>query len=158
MTSALIELRNFSRVFTTDTVATHAVEDINLSIRPGEYVSIEGPSGCCKSTLLHLLGLLDEPSSGEYRLSGVPTAEIDAEERARLRNRHIGFVFQSFNLIPEMSVAVKVMLPLLYRPGVTADSQRELALEALEKAGGGERANRRPARWSGRHERRGVTT
>src|SRR5690625_309406 len=91
MTSALIELRNFSRVFTTDTVETHAVEDINLSIRPGEYVSIEGPSGCGKSTLLHLLGLLDEPSSGEYRLSGVPTAEIDAEER-RSEERRVASV------------------------------------------------------------------
>src|SRR5690625_4632461 len=141
MTSALIELRNFSRVFTTDTVETHAVEDINLSIRPGEYVSIEGPSGCGKSTLLHLLGLLDEPSSGEYRLSGVPTAEIDAEERARLRNRHIGFVFQSFNLIPEMSVADNVMLPLLYRPGVKAGEQRGLALEARAHVGLGKRAD-----------------
>jgi len=154
MTSALIELRNFSRVFTTDTVETHAVEDINLSIRPGEYVSIEGPSGCGKSTLLHLLGLLDEPSSGEYRLSGVPTAEIDAEERARLRNRHIGFVFQSFNLIPEMSVADNVMLPLLYRPGVKADAQRDLALEALEKVGLGKRADHRPAQLSGGQQQR----
>lgn len=154
MTSALIELRNFSRVFTTDTVVTHAVEDINLSIRPGEYVSIEGPSGCGKSTLLHLLGLLDEPSSGEYRLSGVPTAEIDAEERARLRNRHIGFVFQSFNLIPEMTVADNVMLPLLYRPGVRADAQRDLALEALEKVGLSKRANHRPAQLSGGQQQR----
>jgi len=154
MTSALIELRNFSRVFTTDTVETHAVEGINLSIRPGEYVSIEGPSGCGKSTLLHLLGLLDEPSSGEYRLSGVPTAEIDAEERARLRNRHIGFVFQSFNLIPEMSVADNVMLPLLYRPGVKADAQRDLALEALEKVGLGKRADHRPAQLSGGQQQR----
>src|SRR5690625_2163813 len=109
MTSALIELRNFSRVFTTDTVETHAVEDINLSIRPGEYVSIEGPSGCGKSTLLHLLGLLDEPSSGEYRLSGVPTAEIDAEERARLGNREIGFVFQSCNRIAVMRGRARVV-------------------------------------------------
>ncbi|MCH8477640.1 MAG: ATP-binding cassette domain-containing protein [Wenzhouxiangella sp.] len=94
--AALIQLSQLSRIFTTDTLETHAVAGIDLEIGRGEYVSIEGPSGCGKSTLLHLLGLLDEPSAGEYRLAGVPITEIDAEERARLRNREIGFVFQSF--------------------------------------------------------------
>lgn len=154
MTQSLIELRNLSRIYTTATLETHAVEGIDLDIRSGEYISIEGPSGCGKSTLLHLLGLLDEPSSGEYRLSGVPTAEIDGEERARLRNQHIGFVFQSFNLIPEMTVADNVMLPLIYRPGLSAATRSARALAALEKVSLGERAYHQPAQLSGGQQQR----
>jgi len=150
----LIELRALSRIFTTDTLETHAVSNIDLEIGSGEYIAIEGPSGCGKSTLLHLLGLLDDPSDGQYRLAGVPTAEIDAEERARLRNQYIGFVFQSFNLITEMTVAENVMLPLLYRPGLNAASRRQMADRALEKVGMLDRINHRPAQLSGGQQQR----
>lgn len=150
----LIQLSKVSRIFTTDTLETHAVAEIDLVIGRGEYVSIEGPSGCGKSTLLHLLGLLDEPSRGEYRLAGVPTTEIDAEERARLRNRKIGFVFQSFNLIPEMTVAENVALPLIYRSGLKPSERTELAQQALARVNMTERAAHRPAQLSGGQQQR----
>ncbi len=152
--SPLIQLSKFSRIFTTDTLETHAVAEIDLEIGRGEYVSIEGPSGCGKSTLLHLLGLLDEPSRGEYRLAGVPITEIDAEERARLRNREIGFVFQSFNLIPEMTVAENVALPLIYRAGMRPSERRERAREALGRVNMTERADHRPSQLSGGQQQR----
>ncbi|MCC5866489.1 MAG: ABC transporter ATP-binding protein [Wenzhouxiangella sp.] len=152
--TALIQLSKLSRIFTTDTLETHAIAGIDLEIGRGEYVSIEGPSGCGKSTLLHLLGLLDEPSGGEYRLAGVPITEIDAEERARLRNREIGFVFQSFNLIPEMTVAENVALPLVYRPGLKAGEITDRARAALARVNMTERADHRPAQLSGGQQQR----
>jgi len=151
---ALIRLENLRRVYTTETLETHALAGIDLEIRRGEYVTIEGPSGSGKSTLLTILGLLDEPTSGEYRLAGVPVTEIDAEERARLRNREIGFVFQSFNLIPEMSVAENVALPLLYRPGVSAADQRSAVAEALERVNMTARAEHKPSQLSGGQQQR----
>jgi len=151
---ALIRLENLRRVYTTETLETHALAGIDLEIRRGEYVTIEGPSGSGKSTLLTILGLLDEPTSGEYRLAGVPVTEIDAEERARLRNREIGFVFQSFNLIPEMSVAENVALPLLYRPGVSAADQRSAVAEALERVNMTPRAEHKPSQLSGGQQQR----
>ena len=150
----LIRLENLRRVYTTETLETHALAGIDLEIRRGEYVTIEGPSGSGKSTLLTILGLLDEPSSGEYRLAGVPVTEIDAEERARLRNREIGFVFQSFNLIPEMSVAENVALPLLYRPGVSAAEQRTAVAEALERVNMTPRGEHKPSQLSGGQQQR----
>jgi putative ABC transport system ATP-binding protein len=152
--AALIRLENLSRVYFTETLETHALADINLDIPRGEYVAIEGPSGSGKSTLLTVLGLLDTPTSGEYRLAGVPVAHIDAEERARLRNREIGFVFQSFNLIPEMTVAENVGVPLLYRPGVSAAEQRDAVAAALARVDMTARAQHKPSQLSGGQQQR----
>jgi len=153
-TQPLIRLVNLSRVYRTETLETHALSNIDLEIQRGEYVTIEGPSGSGKSTLLTLLGLLDAPTSGEYELAGVPVAKIDAEERARLRNREIGFVFQAFNLIPEMTVAENVGVPLLYRAGVTAAEQKAAVAEALERVGMTARAEHRPSQLSGGQQQR----
>ncbi len=150
----LIELQQLRRVYTTEEVETHALGGIDLAIGRGEYVTIEGPSGCGKSTLLTVLGLLDEPTSGEYVLAGVPVSRIDAEERARLRNREIGFVFQSFNLIPEMTVAENVGLPLTYRSGVGAAGSKQAVATALERVNMGHRAGHLPAQLSGGQQQR----
>ena len=150
----LIVLRELRRVYTTETLETHALGGIDLTIDRGEYVTIEGPSGCGKSTLLTVLGLLDEPTSGEYTLSGVPVSEIDAEERARLRNREIGFIFQAFNLIPEMSVAENVGLPLTYRKGVGKDEYKSAITAALEKVNMAHRAEHLPNQLSGGQQQR----
>ena len=151
---ALIQLKNLCRVYQTEALETHAVAGIDLEIQRGEYVTIEGPSGCGKSTLLTVLGLLDEPTSGMYRLANFPVTAIDPEERARLRNREIGFVFQSFNLIPEMTVAENVALPLLYRFGLGGDEQRRAATEALERVNMTDRAHHRPSQLSGGQQQR----
>jgi putative ABC transport system ATP-binding protein len=150
----LIVLRELRRIYSTETVETHALGGIDLAIERGEYVTIEGPSGCGKSTLLTVLGLLDEPTSGEYELAGVPVSEIDAEERARLRNREIGFVFQAFNLIPEMTVAENVGLPLTYRDGVSKDEYRKRVAKALERVSMGHRAEHLPSQLSGGQQQR----
>ncbi len=150
----LISLRAIERVYTTEALETHALAGIDLDIDPGEYLTVEGPSGCGKSTLLSILGLLDEPTGGEYRLAGVPATEIDAEERARLRNREIGFVFQAFNLIPEMTVLENVALPLAYRDGVSPREARERATEVLKRVSMSERAVHRPNQLSGGQQQR----
>jgi putative ABC transport system ATP-binding protein len=152
--ASLIVLKDLRRVYSTDTVETHALGGIDLTIDRGEYVTIEGPSGCGKSTLLTVLGLLDEATSGEYVLAGVPVRDIDAEERARLRNREIGFIFQSFNLIPEMSVAENVGLPLTYRKGVSSAERKEAVAKALERVNMGHRAEHLPAQLSGGQQQR----
>ena len=115
MTQPLIKLDAVSKVFLTDEVETHALAGIDMEVARGEYVSIAGPSGCGKSTLLSILGLLDTPSKGEYTLNGRPVADLPPSERARVRNREIGFIFQSFNLIGDLSVFENVELPLTYR-------------------------------------------
>ena len=152
----LIELRRLTRVYLTDQLETHALAGIDLDIRRGEYLAIEGPSGCGKSTLLSVLGLLDEPTSGSYVLAGVPTTDIDAEEQARLRNREIGFIFQSFNLIPEMSVRENVELPLIYRGGMSTAERRVAVDAALERVGMMPRAEHRPAQLSGGQQQRAA--
>src|SRR5438477_1545816 len=111
----LIHLQDVTKVFLTDEVETHALSGIHLDIRDGEYISIAGPSGCGKSTLLSILGLLDTPSNGSYSLNSRPVADLTSSERARVRNREIGFIFQSFNLIGDLSVFENVELPLTYR-------------------------------------------
>jgi putative ABC transport system ATP-binding protein len=111
----LIKLESIKKVFYTDEVETHALADVHLEIAPGEYVSIAGPSGCGKTTLLSILGLLDTPSDGQYLLDGEPVANLSASERARVRNRQIGFIFQAFNLIGDLTVYENVELPLTYR-------------------------------------------
>src|ERR1700691_4615495 len=111
----LINLEAVDKVFLTDEVETHALAGVHLRIEKGDYVSIEGPSGCGKSTLLAILGLLDSPSSGSYMLNGQPVAKLNPKDRARIRNREIGFIFQAFNLIGDLSVYENVELPLTYR-------------------------------------------
>jgi putative ABC transport system ATP-binding protein len=149
----LIRLDGVTKVFYTDEVETHALSNIQLEIRQGEYVSIAGPSGCGKSTLLSLLGLLDSPTSGAYTLNGKPVAGLSASERARIRNREIGFIFQSFNLIGDLSVIENVELPLTYR-GMKAADRRARAQEALERVGMGHRAKHLPSQLSGGQQQR----
>src|SRR5262245_20316966 len=128
----LLQLEDLTKVFHTDEVETHALSGIHLEIRKGEYVSIAGPSGCGKSTLLSILGLLDTPTGGNYRLNGKQVEELNLSERARIRNREIGFIFQSFNLIGDLTVFENVELPLTYR-GITTSERRERVNLALEK-------------------------
>jgi putative ABC transport system ATP-binding protein len=149
----LIQLDDITKVFLTDEVETHALSGIQLEINHGEYVSIAGPSGCGKSTLLAILGLLDSPTSGSYRLRGEPVEHLDHAERARVRNREIGFIFQSFNLIGDLTVWENIELPLTYR-GLTADERRERVDEALAKVGMTARAKHYPAQLSGGQQQR----
>jgi len=152
-TIPLIQLDNIEKVFLTDEVETHALSGVQLEIRHGEYVSISGPSGCGKSTLLSILGLLDSPTNGSYHLRGEPVEHLDHSARARVRNREIGFIFQSFNLIGDLTVRENVELPLTYR-GLTAAERRERVDEALAKVGMTARAKHYPAQLSGGQQQR----
>src|SRR3989442_8816393 len=149
----LITLEGVTKVFLTDEVETHALSDIRLQIQKGEYVSIAGPSGCGKSTLLSILGLLDSPTSGSYSLNGRPVAELPAAERARVRNREIGFIFQSFNLIGDLTVFENVELPLTYR-GMRTAERKERVEAALERVGMAHRAKHVPSQLSGGQQQR----
>src|SRR5689334_23644418 len=149
----LISLENVTKVFLTDEVETHALAGINFSISKGDYVSIAGPSGCGKSTLLSILGLLDTPSSGTYILNGRPVQDLTLAERARVRNREIGFIFQSFNLIGDLTVYENVELPLTYR-GMKAAERKERVMAALEKVGMSHRAKHLPSQLSGGQQQR----
>lgn len=151
---ALIHMHDIRKVFHADEVETHALAGIHMQIERGDYVSISGPSGCGKSTLLSLLGLLDTPTSGEYLLNNVPVADINAAERARIRNREIGFIFQAFNLIGDLSVVENVELPLTYREGVGRSERRDRALAALERVGMAHRLNHFPSQLSGGQQQR----
>jgi putative ABC transport system ATP-binding protein len=153
MTQPLIKLEGVKKVFYTDEVETHALDSINLEIFPGEYVAIAGPSGCGKSTLLSILGLLDTPSDGRYALQGEAVATLKPAQRARVRNRQIGFIFQSFNLIGDLSVYENVELPLTYR-GMRPAERRKRATEALERVGMGHRAKHLPSQLSGGQQQR----
>jgi len=150
---ALIRLDGVSKIFLTDEVETHALSGVHLEIRQGEYVAIAGPSGCGKSTLLAILGLLDTASEGQFLLHGKPVTDLSAAERARLRNREIGFIFQSFNLIGDLSVYENVELPLTYR-GMRAAERKERAMKALERVGMGHRAKHLPSQLSGGQQQR----
>jgi putative ABC transport system ATP-binding protein len=150
---ALIRLEGLTKVFTTDEVETHALSGIHLEIRQGEYLAIAGPSGCGKSTLLSILGLLDSPSSGSYVLNGRPVQDLDFTQRARIRNREIGFIFQSFNLIGDLTVYENVELPLTYRGTRTAE-RRQRAMQSLERVGMGHRARHYPSQLSGGQQQR----
>ena len=123
---SLIRLSGIKKIFYTDEVETHALQDIHLEIARGEYVAIAGPSGCGKTTLLSILGLLDTPTEGEYWLAGEPVAQLTAAERARIRNRQIGFIFQAFNLIGDLTVYENVELPLTYRGMSGAERRRRV--------------------------------
>ncbi|HET9417965.1 MAG TPA: ABC transporter ATP-binding protein [Chthoniobacterales bacterium] len=149
----LIQLENLTKVFLTDEVETRALSGVNLEIHNGEYVSIAGPSGCGKSTLLSILGLLDTPSSGSYTLKETEIGNLSFADRARIRNREIGFIFQSFNLIGDLSVYENVELPLNYR-GLSSRERRRLANEALERVGMRHRANHLPSQLSGGQQQR----
>jgi len=150
----LICMRNIKKVFYSDEVETRALAGIELDIRQGEYLSITGPSGCGKSTLLSLLGLLDVPSEGSYRLAGTQVADLNIAERARIRNREIGFIFQAFNLIGDLKVVENVELPLTYRPDLSKRERRQRALESLERVGMAHRLNHYPAQLSGGQQQR----
>ena len=152
-TQPLIALDGVTKVFLTDEVETHALSGIQLHVRKGEYVSIAGPSGCGKSTLLSILGLLDSPTRGSYLLNGRPVAELAPAERARVRNREIGFIFQSFNLIGDLTVFENVELPLTYR-GMPATERRQRVEAALERVGMSHRAKHLPSQLSGGQQQR----
>ena len=149
----LIKLEGVKKVFLTDEVETHALADIHLEIREGEYVSIAGPSGCGKTTLLSILGLLDTPTGGNYSLAGTPVANISASQRARIRNRQIGFIFQAFNLIGDLTVYENVELPLTYRDMPSAERKKRVQ-EALEKVGMSHRMKHYPSQLSGGQQQR----
>ena len=129
--NALIRMENIKKVFFTDEVETHALAGVHFHIQPAEYVSISGPSGCGKSTLLSILGLLDTPTEGTYTLNGREVADINAAERARIRNKEIGFIFQAFNLIGDLTVFENVELPLTYRDGMGKAERRDRVQAAL---------------------------
>ena len=150
---SLIRLEGLTKVFYTDEVETHALSGVHLEIRSGEYLSIAGPSGCGKSTLLSILGLLDSPTEGSYVLKEKPVQGLTMAERARIRNREIGFIFQSFNLIGDLTVFENVELPLTYR-GTKSSERQKKANEALEKVGRAHRARHLPSQLSGGQQQR----
>ena len=150
----LIHMENITKVFYTDEVETHALSGVHFQIKKGEYVSISGPSGCGKSTLLSILGLLDTPTDGRYVLNKVPVEDIGPSERARIRNREIGFIFQAFNLIGDLSVFENVELPLTYRDGLSKAERRDRVQEALERVGMAHRLKHYPAQLSGGQQQR----
>lgn len=150
---SLIQLQGIKKVFFTDEVETHALSDVHLRIREGEYVSIAGPSGCGKTTLLSLLGLLDTPTTGTYLLEGTTVTNLSPAERAAVRNRRIGFIFQAFNLISDLTVSENVELPLIYR-GLSEPERSRRAQSALEKVGMSHRAKHYPAQLSGGQQQR----
>jgi putative ABC transport system ATP-binding protein len=152
-TEALIQLEGVTKVFLTDEVETHALSGIHLEIRNGEYVSIAGPSGCGKTTLLSILGLLDTPSEGRYRLNAKQVADLSFSDRARIRNQEIGFIFQAFNLIGDLTVYENVELPLTYR-GMAAKERKERVQEALERVGMSHRMKHYPSQLSGGQQQR----
>ena len=150
---SLIRLNNVKKVFLAEEVETHALSSINLEIRPGEYVAISGPSGCGKSTLLSILGLLDTPSDGEHFLKDEPVENLSASQRARVRNREIGFIFQAFNLIGDLNVYENVELPLTYR-GMPAKERTERVKNALEQVQMAHRMKHYPSQLSGGQQQR----
>jgi len=149
----LIKLEGLTKVFYTDEVETHALSGIHLEIRKGEFVAIAGPSGCGKSTLLSILGLLDSPTQGTYTLAGQPVQSLKFSDRARIRNREIGFIFQSFNLIGDLTVFENVELPLTYRTMKASERKTQVA-EALERVGMAHRGKHLPSQLSGGQQQR----
>ena len=152
-TDSLIHLDGVTKVFLTDEVETHALSGIHLEIRNGEYVSIAGPSGCGKTTLLSILGLLDTPTDGKYVLNGKEVSDLSFSERARIRNQEIGFIFQAFNLIGDLTVYENVELPLTYR-GMASKERKERVQEALERVGMSHRMKHYPSQLSGGQQQR----
>ena len=153
MSEVLLRMDSVTKVFYTDEVETHALAGIHLEINQGDYISIAGPSGCGKSTLLSILGLLDSPTEGSYQLNGKPVQGLSLSERARIRNREIGFIFQSFNLIGDLTVYENVELPLTYR-GMNSAERKKRVNAALEKVGMAHRAKHLPSQLSGGQQQR----
>lgn len=152
-TNCLIYMQDVDKIFLTDEVETHALSGIHLQIDSGEYVSIAGPSGCGKSTLLSIMGLLDSPTRGTYRLNGKGLEDLKTSERARIRNREIGFIFQNFNLIGDLNVFENVELPLTYR-GMASKERTRRVQEALERVGMAHRMKHYPSQLSGGQQQR----
>ena len=150
----LLHLDGIKKVFLTDEIETHALAGIYLKILQGEYVAIAGPSGCGKSTLLSILGLLDSPSEGAYRLNGRQVEQLKLSERARIRNREIGFIFQSFNLIGDLTVYENVELPLTYRGEMPRSERKQRVLESLDRVGMSHRQRHYPNQLSGGQQQR----
>jgi putative ABC transport system ATP-binding protein len=149
----LLQMEGVTKVFVTDEVETHALAGIHMELRRGEYVSISGPSGCGKSTLLAILGLLDTPSDGKFTLNGRPVHDLKMSERARIRNREIGFIFQAFNLIGDLTVYENVELPLTYR-GMPSSERKQKVHQALERVGMSHRVKHYPSQLSGGQQQR----
>ncbi|MBE6295152.1 MAG: ABC transporter ATP-binding protein [Bacteroidaceae bacterium] len=144
----MIKLTGINKIYRTDTIETQALENVNIEVKKGEFVSIMGPSGCGKSTLLNIIGLLDEPTAGTVEIAGCDTTGMKDKEMAEFRNRTLGFVFQSFHLIGSLNVIDNVELPLLYR-GVKRSERRRLAKEMLERVGLSHRMYHMPSQLSG---------
>jgi putative ABC transport system ATP-binding protein len=151
--TSLIKLEAVSKVFFTEEVETHALSGVHLDIHKGDYVSIEGPSGCGKSTLLSIMGLLDTPTDGKYTLNGTPVEDLKLSDRSRIRNREVGFIFQSFNLIGDLNVFENVELPLTYR-GMPSSERKERVQKALERVGMSHRVKHYPSQLSGGQQQR----
>jgi putative ABC transport system ATP-binding protein len=151
---SLIELESVSKVFYTEDVETHALSNVHLEVQEGQYLAIAGPSGCGKTTLLSILGLLDTPTGGSYRLNAHPVANLSASDRARIRNREIGFIFQAFNLIGDLTVYENVELPLTYRDDMPTAERRDRVHAALERVGMSHRVKHYPAQLSGGQQQR----
>jgi putative ABC transport system ATP-binding protein len=151
--NSLIKLEGVKKVFYTEEVETHALEDVHLEINPGDYIAIAGPSGCGKTTLLSILGLLDTPTEGAYQLAGEPVAKLTPSQRAKVRNRQIGFIFQAFNLIGDLTVYENVELPLTYR-GMPSAERKKRVMEALERVGMAHRVKHYPSQLSGGQQQR----
>src|ERR1700716_1007228 len=150
----LIQIQDLTKVFYTDEIETHALSGVHLSINKGEYVAMSGPSGCGKSTLLSIIGLLDTPTDGKYSLNGKTVENLDFAERSRIRNQEIGFIFQSFNLIGDLTVAENVELPLTYRAGMPSAERKRRVQESLERVNMAHRMRHYPAQLSGGQQQR----
>jgi putative ABC transport system ATP-binding protein len=150
----LIQIEDLTKVFYTDEVETHALSGVHLSIRKGEYVAMSGPSGCGKSTLLSIIGLLDTPTGGKYQLNNKPVESLDFGARSRIRNQEIGFIFQSFNLIGDLTVYENVELPLTYRQRMPSADRKKRVMESLERVGMAHRVRHYPSQLSGGQQQR----
>ncbi len=151
---ALIHVEGLTKVFNTNGVETYALSDVHLNIDHGEYIAISGPSGCGKSTLLSILGLLDKPTRGSYRINGQPVEKLGLAERALVRNQQIGFIFQSFNLIADLMVQENVELPLTYRLGLSSKERRKRVQDSLERVNMAHRMHHFPGQLSGGQQQR----
>ena len=154
MSQNIIEIEQMTKVFYTDEIETHALSGVHLTIARGEYVAMSGPSGCGKSTLLSIIGLLDTPTAGCYTLNGKEVANLNFADRSRIRNQEIGFIFQSFNLIGDLTVAENVELPLTYRAGMPSADRKHKVQEALERVNMAHRMRHYPAQLSGGQQQR----
>jgi putative ABC transport system ATP-binding protein len=151
---ALIEIESLTKVFYTDEIETHALSGVHMKIDKGEYVAISGPSGCGKSTLLSIIGLLDTPTGGSYTLNGHAVENLNFSQRSRIRNQEIGFIFQSFNLIGDLTVYENVELPLTYRSGMSSAERKRRVQESLERVSMAHRIRHYPSQLSGGQQQR----